>query len=68
MDIQWIAALSCVALASCYLAFSGFRAWKGRKSGCGGGCGCSSAAKPEAEILLIPSDQLMLRRRTGPKT
>jgi len=53
-----------VAAAGVYLVRQTWRAWKVRRSGCGG-CGC--AGKPGAEshglAALIPPEQLSVRAR-----
>ena len=68
MTVQWLAAVFCIGIASCYLCYHGIRAWKGQKAGCAGGCDCSATALPTPDsrerIAFIPSDQLTLRRRS----
>ena len=60
-------ALSAIAIggAAAYLAYRGWRTWRGLKTGCSGGCGCAKTtpANEAKEPILIPSDQLVLRRR-----
>jgi hypothetical protein len=72
VDWQTVAALSAVGVAVSYLAWGGWRTWRGRRRACGGGCGsaCGGAAKPENSApsrqtgqVLIPRAELGLRRR-----
>ena len=66
MDPQLALSAIAVACAGVYLAYRGWRTWRGPKSGCSGGCGCAKTPANEAkEPVLIPSDQLVLRRRTS---
>ena len=65
---QWLIVLACILLAVAYIARSTWRTWHPKPGGCGGGCGCSQAsgaasAPRDAEVTLIPLDQLTVRRR-----
>ena len=69
MDWQLVVVALVVAAASLYLARQSWRAWSGKKAGCGS-CSCkpppgASAAPPAGQVALIPSDQLTLRRPEG---
>jgi hypothetical protein len=65
MDLQLAIVAVLVATATLYIAFAVWRTWAGDKNGkCGGGCGCASPTKKEdsASEVLIPSNQITLRR------
>jgi hypothetical protein len=52
-----------VCCATAYMVHSGWRAWRGRKGGCGGGSCASSGKAGEQRDGLIPRQGLTLRRR-----
>jgi threonine/homoserine/homoserine lactone efflux protein len=58
-----------VFAAASYLAWASWRSLRSSKRACGGGgCACSGSTNPAQTAKsdgLIPSDQLMLRRRDG---
>jgi hypothetical protein len=61
MDWQIIATVACVALAAWYVGRAVWRTWRPTAGGCGGcGTGCSS---PAGTDVLIPADQVTVRRR-----
>jgi hypothetical protein len=72
MDWQLAIVVMLVAAASFYLGRQGWRSWLGRKLGCGGSCSCPSASTEERSdasetpVVLIPPDQIHLRR-PGPR-
>lgn len=47
--MQLTATLIVVGLAAGYVARATWRAWVGRKAGCGSGCGTCPAAKPRVD-------------------
>jgi hypothetical protein len=67
MDWQLATVIVLVAAALLYLCRRAWRTWGRANNGCGGGCGCAKAiVPPEAggqKALLIPPEQLTLRRR-----
>jgi hypothetical protein len=62
MDWQLVAVVPIVALAGGYLLRRTWRAWGGRKAGCGGGCGCKAPAADRA-VTFIPAESVALRPR-----
>jgi hypothetical protein len=70
MDWQLLTVGVIVAGAVLYLARQSWRTWAGTKSGCGGcggGCGKPSKTGQTKGPVLIPIEQLQVRRRpAGP--
>ena len=72
MDWQLAIVVMIVAAASFYLGRRGWRTWFGRKAGCGGSCSCTNTSASgnstpsETPVVLIPPDQIHLRR-PGPR-
>jgi hypothetical protein len=70
MDWQLVVVLVIVAAAVLYLARASWRAWRGKKAGCGGGCSCAKTPATNTEanghVTLIPVEQLSLRQRPAP--
>jgi len=66
MPIQTALVLLVAAAAAGYLAWQGYRTWRG---GCASGCGSGGCAAPkQAKEGLIPADELLVRvqqRRAG---
>lgn len=46
--MQLVATLVIVGLAAAYVGRSMWKAWTGRKTGCGSGCGTCAVPKPPA--------------------
>jgi len=68
MNWQLIAVIVIVAAAAVYIGRQTWRTWSTRKdSSCGGGCGCASKTQASGNTngapVLIPSEELVLRRR-----
>jgi FeoB-associated Cys-rich membrane protein len=65
MNWQLIVVSIIVLAAGGYLVRQSWRTWSGRKAGCGSGCGCGSKAADQVNgsAVLIPSEQITLRRR-----
>jgi hypothetical protein len=64
---QLLIVMVLVAAASLFLVRQTWRAWAGRKAGCGGGCGCASKPNSRQEAPLIAPEQLTQRlRQTHP--
>lgn len=64
MDWQYLTTLLLIGSACAYLAHRGWKAFGGSKGNCGGGCGCAKAPESDAakEPVLIPPEELVLRR------
>ena len=67
ISFQTLAVIVAVTVAGSYLLAKGVRVLQVRNSDCAGGCGCSATAKKAiakpASPKLIPSEDLVLRRR-----
>jgi hypothetical protein len=66
VDWQLILVGLIVAVAMAFLAKSAWQTLRGKARGCGGKCACprrGAAAQPAESDRLIPSHQLILRRR-----
>jgi len=67
MSFQTLAVIVAVVVAGSYLLAKVVRVLQVRNSDCAGGCGCSATAKKAvatpAPPKLIPSEDLVLRRR-----
>jgi hypothetical protein len=53
-----------VAAAGLYVVRMTWQTWHPPKGSCGGGCGCApkTTASQESEPMLIPTEELTLRR------
>jgi hypothetical protein len=68
MDGQLLAAAILIGVAGAYLLVRGWRTWRGLKGGdCAGGCGCAKTTPGNEKTggVLIPSEQITLRKRPG---
>jgi hypothetical protein len=54
-----------VTLAAAYVGWKTWQSLRANNAGCGGSCGCAKSVPDAAEKpILIPPDQLTLRRRS----
>ncbi|HYT89422.1 MAG TPA: hypothetical protein VEL76_12015 [Gemmataceae bacterium] len=68
MDWQSVSAALVVSAAACYLGWSAWRFWAGKRRGCGGHCDCAASranAAEERKPVLIPREDLRLRQRSS---
>lgn len=66
MDWQLLFALGLVVAAVVYLFRQTWRAWAGKKAGCGGGCGCADKPRKTSDAPLIAPEQLLSRLKQSP--